>query len=41
LSYAIDGELIVKKLLNPEIDWVQRVDNLASEVLNVGKECSP
>ena len=41
VSYVIDDEPVFKNILNPDIDWVQRVDDLASEVLHVGQECSP
>jgi hypothetical protein len=41
VRYVITGEAVVKKQLNPAIEWVQRVDDLASEVLHVGQECSP
>jgi hypothetical protein len=40
VSYVFDGEPVVKKLLNPVISWFQRVNDLASEALDVGQECS-
>ena len=40
ISYVFDGEPDVKKLLNSIIGGVQRVNDLASEGLDVGQECS-
>ena len=40
VSYVFDGEPDVKKLLNSIIGGVQRVNDLASEGLDVGQECS-